>query len=179
MDEEADITEVAPAEEEPSEVDEALMAEGGKLLEEAVGQLSAGDLDTILRALPSPVSTELVKDLIGNKLDPKRLKNLSSLLIGPLRKRPAARLSFPIEHLSLGILDTFQHELGEERFENPSADDLREVLDAVLAKHPTAGVRCTLAWVTAEGMRAAAAAKEVLVGDERLRLPAWSDAPAS
>jgi hypothetical protein len=152
-----------------------LRVDRAKLLEEAVQQLSADDIDRILRNLPSPVSTELVKDLIGNKLDPRRLKNLGQLLLSPLRKRPAARLTLTVERLSVGILDTFQAELGD-RFENPSFEDLNEVLDAVLAKHPLAGVRCTLGWVVAEDMPAAQAAHDLLLTDERLRLPDWPNA---
>ena len=63
-----------------------------------------------------------------------------------------------------------------DRFENPSFDDLRGVLDAVLADHPAGGVRCTLAWVVAQGMPAAEAARDLLRSDDRLRLPDWVDA---
>lgn len=152
-----------------------LGAEGAEFLEEAVHQLSAGDVDRLLRGLPSPIATEVVGELIGNKLDPKRLKNLGSLLLGTLRKRPAARLRLVVERLSMGILETFHTELGD-RFDDPSVDDLREVLDAVLAEHPPAGVRCTLAWVFAEQMPAAQAARQVLLTDPRLRLPDWPEA---
>jgi hypothetical protein len=158
-------------------VDEALMAEGTSLLVDSVRELPAEDLERILKGLPSPVATEVVRDLIGNKLDPRRLRNLGSLLITPLRKRPATRLPALLEHLSTGILGTFEARLGSDRFENPSLDDLREVLDAVLAEHPAAGVRCTLAWVVAEGMPAAEAARDVLLSDERLRLPGWTAVP--
>jgi hypothetical protein len=119
----------------------------------------------------------VVKELLGNKLDPRRMKNLGSLLVSPLRKRPAARLAPIVEGLSTGILETFHTELGD-RFDNPSAADLREVLDAVLAQHPVAGVRCTLSWVVAEAMAAAEAARHVLLTDERLRLPQWQQAEA-
>jgi hypothetical protein len=156
--------------------EEELGAEGAKLLEDAVQQLSAEDLDRLLRGLPSQVATELVAELIGNKLDPRRLKNLASLLLGPLRKRPAARLTLILERLSIGILDTFHTELGD-RFDDPSVADLEEVLDAVLAQHPVAGVRCTLAWVFAEEMPAAQAARHVLLADPRLRLPDWAELP--
>jgi hypothetical protein len=155
-------------------VDEELLAEGATLLTDAVHELSAEDIDRILRSLPSPVATEVVRDLIGNKLDPRRLKNLGSLLMGPLRKRPPARLALLMERLSTGILGTFEKELGE-RFENPSQDDLGEVLDAVLAEHPAAGVRCTLSWVVAEGMPAAEAARDLLLADPRLRLASWTE----
>jgi hypothetical protein len=161
--------------EEELEVDEELAAEGAKLLEDAVQQLATDDMDRLLRGLPSPIATEVVGDLIGNKLDPRRLKNLGSLLLSTLRKRSGARLSLVMERLSMGILDTFHHELGE-RFDNPSFDDLSEVLDTVLAQHPPAGVRCTLAWVVAEGMPAARAAHDLLLTDERLRLPDWPKA---
>lgn len=157
-------------------VDEALVAEGGRLLADAVAQLTPGDVERLLRGLPATIANEVVKDLIGNKLDPRRLKNLGGLLVGPLRKRSGPRLSLLVERLSMGILGTFETELGSERFENPSSDDLREVLDAVLAEHPTAGVRCTLSWVVAEGMPAAEAARDVLKSDERLRLPEWAEA---
>ncbi len=66
-----------------------------------------------------------------------------------MRKRPAARLTTLLEHLSNGIRGTFEARQGSDRFENPSLGGLREVLDAVLAEHPAAGVRCTLAWVEA------------------------------
>ena len=165
-----------PAEDEHLHVhvDEELIAEGATLLTDAVQELPAEDLERILRNLPSPVATEVVSDLIGNKLDPRRLKNLGSLLLGPLRKRPPARLALLMEHLSTGILGTFEKELGE-RFGNPSQDDLREVLDAVLDEHPAAGVRCTLSWVVAEGMPAAEAARDVLLADPRLRLASWTE----
>jgi hypothetical protein len=156
------------------EVPEELLAEGGELLVASVQELSGDDVDRLLKGLPPQVATELVHDLIGNKLDPRRLKNLGSLLIGPLRKRTATRLDVTMERLSVGILESFHHELGD-RFDNPSLDDLREVLDAVLAQHPLPGVRCTLSWVVAEGMPAAAAARDVLVTDERLRLPGWAE----
>lgn len=159
---------------DPGVVDEELKAQGENLLVESVRQLSAEDLERILKGLASPIATEVVRDLIGNKLDPRRLKNLGSLLIAPLRKRPVARLTVLMEHLSTGMLGTFEAELGD-RFENPSLDDLREVLDAVLAEHPTAGVRCTLSWVVAEGMPAAEAARDVLLTDERMRLPGWTE----
>ncbi|HET9770338.1 MAG TPA: hypothetical protein VFS16_05575 [Acidimicrobiia bacterium] len=165
------------ADEEEPVVDEALMAEGATLLEDSVRELPPEDLERILKGLASPIASEVVRELIGNKLDPRRLKNLGSLLIAPLRKRPASRLTTLLEHLSTGILGTFETNLGSDRFENPSFDDLREVLDAVLAEHPPSGVRCTLAWVVAEGMPAAQAARDVLVSDERLRLPGWPKGP--
>jgi hypothetical protein len=155
------------------EVPEELRAEGAQLLVDAVGQVSPDDMERILRSLPTPLSTEVVQNLIGNKLDPKRLKNIGSLLVGTLRKRPAARLSPIVERLSTMVLASFEKELGEERFENPSADDLREVIDAVLAAHPATDVRCTLAWVVADGLPAARAARDVLLTDDRLRLPDW------
>ncbi|HYH51732.1 MAG TPA: hypothetical protein VEG38_19480, partial [Acidimicrobiia bacterium] len=160
------------------EVDEALMATGAVFLVESVAELSAGELDELLKGLPPQIGTELVKDLIGNKLDPRRLKNLAPLLLGPLRKRPAGRLSPTVERLSVGILDTFHNELGE-RFDNPSFDDLSEVIDAVLAKHPLSGVRCTLSWVVADGLPAAQAAHDLLLTDERLRLPDWPKASSA
>jgi hypothetical protein len=162
------------AEDQHLHVDEELLAEGATLLTDAVQQLSGEDIERILRMLPSPVATEVVRDLIGNKLDPRRLKNLGSLLLGPLRKRPPARLAPVVEGLSTGILGTFEKELGD-RFGNPSQDDLREVLDVVLAEHPAAGVRCTLSWVVAEGMPAAEAARDVLLADPRLRLAGWTE----
>lgn len=157
--------------------DEELTEEGERLLVDAVRQLSADDMDRLLRGLPSPVAMEVARDLLGNKLDPRRVKNLSPLLLSPLQKRPAPRLVHLMEHLSTGILGTFQTELGDERFENPSLDDLREVLDAVLAEHPAAGVRCTLAWVVAEGMPAAAAARHLLLTEPRLCLAGWAEVP--
>lgn len=147
--------------------------EAQRFLVEAVGELSPQDVDRLLRGLPPPLATEVVRELLGSKLDPRRLKNLGALLVGALRKRSAARLSPVVERLSTGVLETFESELGE-RFEDPSADDLRGVLDAVLGEHPVAGVRCTLALVVAEGMPAADAAREVLVNDPRLCLAAWS-----
>lgn len=170
------MTDEEPTAEHAHEVDEALMAEGATLLVDSVQQLSAEEIDRLLKGLPPAVSTELVKDLIGSKLDPRRLKNLGGLLVSPLRKRPAARLGPTVERLSIGILETFHAELGDERFDEPSADDLRQVLDAVLAKHPLSGVRCTLSWCVAEGVPAAAPAREVLLSDERLRLPDWAEA---
>jgi hypothetical protein len=156
-------------------VREELRAEGAHMLVDAVGQVSPDDMDRILRSLPTPLSTEVVRELIGNKLDPKRLKNIGSLLVGTLRKRPAARLSPIVERLSTMVLATFEKELGEERFENPSVDDLREVIDAVLSEHPATDVRCTLAWVVADGLPAAGAARDVLLSDDRLRLPDWAE----
>lgn len=152
--------------------EEALRAEGAELLVDAVRELSAEDIDRLLRSVPAPMATEVVQALIGNKLDPRRLKNLGGLLTGPLRKRPAARLAPVVERLSTGIFETFHAELGD-RFDNPSLDDLRGVLDAVLAQHPAPGVRCTLSWVVAEAMPAAEAARTVLLTDDRLVLPAW------
>ncbi len=148
---------------------------GRRLLDDAVGELSPEDLDRLLRGLPPALATEVVKDLLGSKLDPRRLKNLAGLLAGALRKRSGARLSAVVERLSTGVLDTFESELGE-RFEDPSADDLRGVLDAVLAEHPAAGVRCTLSLVVAEAMPAAGAAREVLLSDPRLCLAGWGPA---
>ena len=74
------------------EVNEELMAVGAGFLESSVAELPAEDLDRLLKGLPPQVAAELVKDLIGNKLDPRRLKNLAPLLLGPMRKRPAARV---------------------------------------------------------------------------------------
>ncbi len=162
-------------EHEHPEVPEELRAEGAKLLVDAVGQVSPDDMERILRSLPTPLSTEVVQNLIGNKLDPKRLKNIGSLLVGTLRKRPAARLSPIVERLSTMVLATFEKELGEDRFENPSLDDLREVIDAVLSEHDATDVRCTLAWVVADGLPAAQAARDLLRSDERLRLPDWGE----
>jgi hypothetical protein len=165
--------------EDAVEIDEELMAElmaeGALFLVESVAELSAEDLDRLLKSLPPPLASELVKDLIGNKLDPRRLKNLAPLLLSPLRKRPPARLSATVERLSVAILETFHAELGD-RFDNPSIDDLREVLDAVVTQHPLAGVRCTLAWVVADGLMAAQAPHDLLLSDERLRLPDWPKA---
>lgn len=155
--------------------EEELMAEGAGLLADAVGQLSADDMDRLLRGLPSPVATELTTALLGNKLDPRRLKKVGALLVGAMRNRSAVRLTLLVERLSTGILETFHSELGE-RFDNPTVEDLREVLDAVLAQHPAAGVRCTLSWVVAEGMPAAEAARDLLLGDPRLRLAGWAEA---
>jgi hypothetical protein len=155
--------------------EEKLRAEGERLFVDAVGELSAEDMDRMLRELPPVLSSEVVSALIGSKLDPRRLKNLSGLLLNSLRKRPLARQAALVERLSTGILATFETELGD-RFENPSADDLRAVLDAVLAEHPAAGVRCTLSWVVEEGMPAAEAARDVLITEPRLRLPGWAEA---
>jgi hypothetical protein len=155
--------------------EEELMAEGAGLLADAVGQLSADDMDRLLRGLPSPVATELMTALLGNKLDPRRLKKVGALLVGALRNRSAVRLTLLVERLSTGILATFHSELGD-RFDNPTVEDLREVLDAVLAQHPAAGVRCTLSWVVAEGMPAAEAARDLLLTDPRLRLAGWAEA---
>ena len=149
------------------------MAAGGRLLEDSVAALSADDLDRLLKGLPPQIATELVKDLIGNKLDPRRLKNLAPLLLSPMRKRTAVRLSPTVERLSVGILDTFHTELGDDRFEDPTFDDLSEVLDSVLAQHPLGGVRCTLSWVVSDGLPAAQAAHDLLLTDARLRLPDW------
>ena len=160
--------------EEVDEVSEELLAEGARLFVDAVNELSAEDLERMLRALPPALATEVVSGLIGNKLDPRRLKNLGSLLVNSLRKRPLPRQALLVERLSTGILATFETELGD-RFENPSQDDLQEVLDAVLAEHPVAGVRCTLSWVVEEGMPAAEAARDVLLTEERLRLPGWAE----
>lgn len=164
--------------EEEYEIDEELVAEGGRMLVDSVAALSPDDLDRIVKALPPQVSSELVKDLIGNKLDPRRLKNLAPLLLGPMRKRPLPRLATTVERLSVSILETFHTELGE-RFDNPSYDDLREVIDKVVAEHPAGGVRCTLAWVVADGLLAAQAARDLLLTDERLRLPDWPAADAA
>jgi len=142
--------------------------DGAQLLADAVRELSAEDLDRLLKGLPGPLANDLARELLGNRLDPRRLKNLGTLMVSALRKRSGARLLPVVEGLSTGILSSFEAELGD-RFENPSLDDLREVLDAVLARHPAAGVRCTLAWVVAEGMPAADPAREVLLTDPRLR----------
>ena len=160
------------------EVDEELLAEGGRMLVDSVAALSAEDLDRILKSLPPQVSSELVKELIGNKLDPRRLKNLAPLLLSPMRKRTGDRLSHTAERLSVGVLETFHTKLGD-RFDNPSYDDLREVIDAVLAEHPVAGVRCTLSWVVADGLLAAQAAHDLLLTDERLRLLDWPKASST
>jgi len=161
--------------EEEHEVDEELLAEGVRLFGDSVGQLAADDVDRLLRGLPGPVATDAVKDLLGNKLDPRRLKNVGALLVGTLKKRPLGRQAQAVERLSTAVFATFETKLGD-RFENPSLDDLREVLDAVLAEHPAAGVRCTLSWVVAQGMPAAEAARDLLLSDERLRLPEWVEA---
>jgi hypothetical protein len=157
---------------------EELMAEGAGLLVDAVGELSAEDVDRVLKSLPPPVATELARELLGNKLDVRRLKNLGSLVLGAMRKRPAPRLIPVVEGLSTGILETFHAELGD-RFDNPSLDDLREVLDAVLAQHPVAAVRCALSHVVADGLLAAEAARDLLLSDPRLRLPRWPEPAAS
>jgi hypothetical protein len=163
---------------EESVGDEELMAEGEGLLVDAVGQLSAEDVDRVLKGLPAPVAMELVRELLGSKLDPRRLKNVGALVLSPLQKRPAPRLIPVVEGLSTGILETFHAELGD-RFENPSLADLREVLDAVLAQHPTAAVRCALSHVVADGLPAAEAARDVLFSDPRLRLPQWPEPAGS
>jgi hypothetical protein len=155
--------------------EEELTVGGAGVLVEAVGQLSPDDIDALLKGLPGPLATELVRDLLGNKLDPRRLKNAGALMANSLRKRPPARQAALVERLSSAILATFEVELGD-RFENPSADDLREVLDAVLAEHPAAGVRCTLSWVVAEGMPAADAARQILLTDPRVRLSGSAEA---
>ena len=157
------------------EISAELLAEGERLFVDSVNELSAEDIDRMLRALPPAVSTEVVSGLIGNKLDPRRLKNLGSLLVNSLQKRPVQRQALLVERLSTGVLATFETELGD-RFENPSFDDLRDVIDAVLAEHPTSGVRCTLSWVVACGMPAAEAARDVLISEPRLTLPSWAEA---
>jgi hypothetical protein len=156
--------------------EEELRAEGARLLVDAVNELSAEDMERMLRALPLALSSEVVSGLIGNKLDPRRLKNLGSLLVNSFRKRPLPRQALLVERLSTGVLATFESELGAERFENPSLEDLREVIDTVLAEHPAAGVRCTLSWVVEEGMPAAEAARDVLLTEPRLTLPGWAEA---
>jgi hypothetical protein len=164
------------SDDEEHEVDEAVLAQGLQLFVDSVAVLTGEDVDRLLRGLPGPVATDAVKDLLGNKLDPRRLKNVGSLLAGNLKKRPVGRQAQAVERLSTAIFATFETELGD-RFENPSFDDLRDVMDAVLAEHPAGGVRCTLSWVVAQGMPAAEAARDLLVSDERLRLPAWAEAP--
>ena len=171
---EVTVDEEPAAEEDDHVVDEAVLEDGVRMLGDAVGALSGEDVDRLLRGLPGPAATEAAKDLLGNKLDPRRLKNVGSLMAGTLRKRPLARQAMAVERLSSGIFATFETELGD-RFENPSLDDLREVLDAVLAEHPAGGVRCTLSWVVAQGMPAAEAARDVLLSDARLRLPDWPE----
>ena len=171
---EVTVDDEVAAEEDEYVVDEAVLEQGVRLLGDAVQELSGEDVDRLLRGLPAPAATEAAKDLLGNKLDPRRLKNVGSLMAGTLRKRPLARQAMAVERLSTGIFATFESELGD-RFENPSLDDLREVLDAVLAEHPAAGVRCTLSWVVAQGMPAAEAARDVLLSDARLRLPDWPE----
>ena len=155
--------------------EEELSAEGARLLADAIGQLAAEDMDRLLRGLPSPAATDLTRALLGNKLDPRRLKKVGALLVGALRNRPPERQALLVERLSTGILATFQVELGD-RFDDPTVDDLRQVLDAVLTEHPTGGVRCTLSWVVAAGMPAAGAARHLLLSDPRLRLPGWAEA---
>jgi len=171
---EVTVDDEVAAEEDEYVVDDAVLEQGVRLLGESVQELSGEDVDRLLRGLPAPAATEAAKDLLGNKLDPRRLKNVGSLMAGTLRKRPLARQAMAVERLSTGIFATFESELGD-RFENPSLDDLREVLDAVLAEHPAAGVRCTLSWVVAQGMPAAEAARDVLLSDARLRLPDWPE----
>jgi hypothetical protein len=160
------------------EVAEETLAAGIVFLESSVAELPPGDLDQILKGLPPQIASEFVKDLIGNKLDPRRIKNLAPLLLGPLRKRPAPRLAPAVERMSVGILATFHEQLGD-RFDNPSYDDLTEVIDSVLAQHPASGVRCTLSWVVADGLPAAQAAHDLLLTDERLRLPDWPKAESA
>ena len=155
-----------------------LKSVGTGLLEDSVAELSADDVDRLLRGIPTPEATELVKALIGNKLDPRRVKKPGALLIGPLKKQPAARLGLIVERLSIGVLGSFEQQLGD-RFENPSREDLEEVLEAVLAEHPVTGVRCTLSWVVADTMPAAEAARDVLLSDDRLRLPDWPQSEAA
>lgn len=164
--------------EHDEEISAELLAEGERLFVDSVNELSAEDMDRMLRGLPTPVSTEVVSGLIGNKLDPRRLKNLGSLLVTSLQKRPLQRQALLVERLATGVLASFESELGD-RFENPSFDDLREVIGAVLAEHPTAGVRCTLSWVVACGMPAAQAARDILVSEPRLTLPHWAGASTS
>jgi hypothetical protein len=158
-----------------AEVEEGLRAEGAQLFADAVSALTAEDIDQLLKGLPPTLASEVVSGLIGNKLDPRRLKNLGSLLVTSLQKRPLPRQALLIEKLSTGILAAFETELGD-RFDNPSLDDLREVLDAVLAQHPAGGLRGTLSWVVEEGMPAAEAARDVLYTEPRLRLPGWAEA---
>jgi hypothetical protein len=143
-----------------------------------VNELSADEIERLLRALPPALSTEVVSGLIGNKLDPRRLKNLGSLLVNSLRKRPVQRQALLVERLSTGVLATFESELGD-RFQNPSFDDLREVIDAGHAGPPPRGVRCTLSWVVAVGMPAAEAARDLLISEPRLALPNWGEASTS
>ena len=176
---------MAEAEEEHGAEDEhgeqispELLAEGERLFVDSVNELSAEDIDRMLRGLPPALSTEVVSGLIGNKLDPRRLKNLGSLLVNSFQKRPLQRQALLMERLATGVLATFETELGD-RFENPSFDDLREVIDAVLAEHPAGGVRCTLSWVVAVGMPAAEAARDILVSEPRLTLPNWAPSSTS
>ena len=165
-------------EEEHEEISAELLAEGERLFVDSVNELSAEDIDRLLRQLPPALSTEVVSGLIGNKLDPRRLKNLGNLLVNSLQKRTVQRQALLVERLSTGILSTFETELGD-RFENPSLDDLRDVIDAVLAEHPAGGVRCTLSWVVAVGMPAAEAARDMLVSEPRLTLQNWAEASTS
>jgi hypothetical protein len=164
--------------EEEHEISAELLAEGERLFVDSVNELSAEEMDRMLRDLPPALSTEVVSGLIGNKLDPRRLKNLGSLLVNSLQKRPVQRQALLMERLATGVLATFETELGD-RFENPSFEDLREVIDAVLAEHPTGGVRCTLSWVVACGMPAAQAARDLLVSEPRLTLSHWAAASTS
>src|SRR5688500_10458057 len=97
--------------------EEELKAQGLGLLEDSVGQLSSDDLDRLLRSIPTPEATELVKALIGNKLDPRRVKKPGALLIGPLKKQQAARHGIIVERLSIGDLGSFEQQLGD-RYEN-------------------------------------------------------------
>ena len=46
--------------------EEELTAEGSRLLVDAVGELTAEDIDRLLRGLPPPIATDVVRDLIGS-----------------------------------------------------------------------------------------------------------------
>jgi hypothetical protein len=78
-------------EEHGEEISAELLAEGERLFVDSVNELSAEEMERMLRALPPALSTEVVSGLIGNKLDPRRLKNLGSLLVNSLQKRPLQR----------------------------------------------------------------------------------------
>src|SRR5581483_10841329 len=69
-----DVAEEARAGEDGAETGE----EAQRLLVDAVGELAPADVERLLRGLPPPLATEVVKDLLGNKLDPRRLKNIGT-----------------------------------------------------------------------------------------------------
>lgn len=133
--------------------------------------LTAGDID-LLAKVSGPQWRDGVGRVTKIRLDPRFVKaGYGRLVLRPLRRIGASSPLDVAELLLLPALSPRAERVLGERFDNPSPEDVAELVQALLGEFPARIVACYLASAIAGEAPGAAAIAEVLAGDERLSPP--------